>query len=316
MLNPGYIRMAILSDDQMIRAMSGTLRHAVSSIFVTSFTTSAAFLTNFITKLPYVQLFGLFTGTCILVYFFMVVTMMSAFVILYEKHIQLWRCKLLPGIVNKWEALFTRVMDKISLMNYLLVARRLPKMIIKFRFVFFTMFLIFGIIGMVAVFYKPQLKPPKNWRVQFFQEGNLFENFEFELKDNFWSYVNEEKRNLTNPEIFFVFGIEGKDTGRIFNPDDDGHLVYDKNFDFMDETSQLWINHFINVSIANRSDLFLGEELVNEWNDYLRSIQQMCHKTLELDTKDIYTKIQLPYKPDKLSKCRDEINSFLVSKIQ
>ena len=312
MLNPGYIRMAILTDEQMIRAMSGTLRHAVSSIFVTSFTTSAAFLTNFITKLPYVQLFGLFTGTCILVYFLMVITMMSAFVILYEKHIQLWRCKLLPGVVNKWEALFTRVMDKISLMNYLLVARRLPKIIIKFRFVFFSLFLVFGIIGMVAVFYKPQLKPPANWRVQFFQEGNLFENFEFELKDNFWSYVNEERRNLTNPEIFFVFGIEGKDTGRIFNPDDDGFLVYDKNFDFMDENSQMWINNFINVSIANRSDLFLGKELVKEWNDYLMSIQQMCYKTLGLDEKLIYKKILLPYKPDKLRKCRDEINSFLV----
>jgi hypothetical protein len=60
--NPIYVRYEPLSEHQMIRVMGGTLRHAASSIFVTSFTTAAAFLTNMITKLPYVQLFGLFTG--------------------------------------------------------------------------------------------------------------------------------------------------------------------------------------------------------------------------------------------------------------
>ena len=60
MLNPGYVRVAILDDEQMIRVMGGTLRHAASSIFVTSFTTAAAFLSNYITKIPCMQLFGVF----------------------------------------------------------------------------------------------------------------------------------------------------------------------------------------------------------------------------------------------------------------
>lgn len=57
-LNPAFIRISPLTDEQMIRVMGGTLRHAASSIFVTSFTTAAAFFTNYITKLPSVQLFG------------------------------------------------------------------------------------------------------------------------------------------------------------------------------------------------------------------------------------------------------------------
>lgn len=57
-LNPAFIRVSPLTDEQMIRVMGGTLRHAASSIFVTSFTTAAAFFTNYITKLPSVQLFG------------------------------------------------------------------------------------------------------------------------------------------------------------------------------------------------------------------------------------------------------------------
>lgn len=311
MLNPGYIKMAILNDEQLIRVMGGTLRHAASSIFVTSFTTAAAFLSNYITKLPYVQLFGMFTGTCILVYFIMVITMLVAFVVTYEKYIKLWHCKLKPKFTDSWERIFNRLMEKIALMNYCAICRNLPKILIKLRFLFFTIFLILGISGMIAVFYKPKLKPPANWKYQFFRDGNLFENFEFVVKDEILAYINEEKRNLTNPEIFFVFGIKGRDTGSIFDPDDEGFLDYDKNFDFLDPISQQWLNDFINISIANRTDLFLGQELVKEWNDYLRSIQQMCYKTLGLDPTQIFKKIFLPYERESLSKCRDEINSFL-----
>lgn len=137
------------------------------------------------------------------------------------------------------------------------------------------------------------------------------ENFEFDIKDQYLSYVNEERRNLTNPEIFFVFGINGRDTGSIFDPDDDGYLEYDRHFDFLDPVSQQWINDFINISIANRPDLFMSEDIVREWNNYLISIQQLCWETLGLEPTKIFSQIFLPYERNGLSKCRDEINSFL-----
>ena len=268
-LNQAYVRLAPLSDEQMVRVMGGTLRHAVSSIFVTSFTTAAAFLTNFITKLPSLQLFGVFTGVCILLYFLIVITMVAAFVISYEKYIQPFRCKVSTRLTKKLEQRFAAAMDALAVLNYRLISQGLPHLIIKCRLVFFAVFLLLGCVGMLAVFYKPQLKPPANWRFQFFQTGNLFENFEFHVKDQFWSYLNEEKRNLTNPEIFFVFGIIDKDNGRLFNPDDDGHLIYDKRFDFLDPSAQIWLNKFINVSIASRTDLFLASEIVEEWTRYI-----------------------------------------------
>jgi ABC-type nickel/cobalt efflux system permease component RcnA len=58
--NTDLIRMMKVNDEQMIQMMGGVLRHAAASIFVTSFTTSAAFFTNMITRIAYVQLFGLF----------------------------------------------------------------------------------------------------------------------------------------------------------------------------------------------------------------------------------------------------------------
>jgi hypothetical protein len=58
--NPDLIRLMKVDDEQMIQMMGGLLRHAAASVFVTSFTTSAAFFTNMITRIAYVQLFGLF----------------------------------------------------------------------------------------------------------------------------------------------------------------------------------------------------------------------------------------------------------------
>jgi hypothetical protein len=312
-LNPNYVRLAPMTDEQLIRIMGGTLRHAASSIFVTSFTTAAAFLTNLITKLPPVQLFGLFTGLCILVYFSIVITVIAAFVITYEKYIQQFDNKLKPKFARSLERIFEKLMDFFSLLNYRIIIKALPRILIKLRLLWFILFTILGIIGLVIVFYSPKLRPPANWRYQFFQTGNLMENFEFHTRDKFWSYVNEEKRNLTNPEIFFVFGIIDKDTGRLFNPDDDGHLLYDKKFDFLTKPSQVWLHKFISQFIASRPDLFLAKELVDEWITYLYQMQQYCYETLNISSNEVNKKIFLPFEREKLSKCRDEINGFLVN---
>ena len=58
--NTDLVRMMKVTDEQMIQMMGGVLRHAAASVFVTSFTTSAAFFTNLISRIAYVQLFGLF----------------------------------------------------------------------------------------------------------------------------------------------------------------------------------------------------------------------------------------------------------------
>jgi hypothetical protein len=84
--NPDLIRLMKVNDEQMIQMMGGLLRHAAASVFVTSFTTSAAFFTNMITRIAYVQLFGLFMVNifqihCITEYF--------CFILLRNHHIEL-----------------------------------------------------------------------------------------------------------------------------------------------------------------------------------------------------------------------------------
>jgi hypothetical protein len=58
--NTDLVRMMKVNNEQMIQMLGGVLRHAAASVFVTSFTTSAAFFTNMISRIAYVQLFGLF----------------------------------------------------------------------------------------------------------------------------------------------------------------------------------------------------------------------------------------------------------------
>jgi predicted RND superfamily exporter protein len=307
--NPMFVRYAILTEKQMIRVMGGTLRHAASSIFVTSFTTAAAFITNMITRLPYVQLFGLFTGTCILVYFFMIITMISAFVVLYEKYSNRYICEL-PLRLNKIRVLIDRLMSLFTSINAKMVAKYLPYFIIKARLALVIIFLIIGTISMITVFYKPKLKPPTQWRYQFFESSNLFEKFEFNLRDRFLSYANNEKRNLTNPEIYFLFGIIDKDTGSKFNPEDDGFLVFDPDFDFLSKESQSFIDNFINVELASRRDLFLVDEIKSEWNAYLGYMNILCN--LNVNNHGLNKSI-LPIEPETLKKCQIELNSLLVN---
>ena len=79
--DPEEIRNLLLTEDALVEIMSNTLKHAASSMFVTSFTTSAAFCTNMLTNISFVQVFGVFTGTCILLYFIITVTAIAAFAV-------------------------------------------------------------------------------------------------------------------------------------------------------------------------------------------------------------------------------------------
>ena len=79
--HPKEIRKLLLTEEALIEIMSNTLKHAASSMFVTSFTTAAAFFTNMLTNISFVQVFGVFTGTCILLYFVITITAIAAFAV-------------------------------------------------------------------------------------------------------------------------------------------------------------------------------------------------------------------------------------------
>ena len=85
--DPEEMRKLLLNEEALVEIMSKTLKHAASSMFVTSFTTSAAFFTNMLTNISFVQVFGVFTGTCILLYFVITVTAIAAFAVIFASYV-------------------------------------------------------------------------------------------------------------------------------------------------------------------------------------------------------------------------------------
>ncbi len=162
--NPDEIRKLLLTDDALIEIMSNTLKHAASSMFVTSFTTSAAFFTNILTNISFVQVFGVFTGTCILLYFIITVTAIAAFAvsrnkfhrssekflflfqIIYEKYLQnlLTRIFSIRTSSTKFCRRFASICKDIR--NYIF-GHLIPSIIINLRYVLVLLFLLLGISG-------------------------------------------------------------------------------------------------------------------------------------------------------------------------
>ncbi|CAF0835282.1 unnamed protein product [Rotaria sordida] len=255
--NTDLIRMMKVNDEQMIQMLIGVLRHAAASVFVTSFTTSAAFFTNMISRIAYVQLFGLFMGLCILFNFLMNVTMIVSFVIVYEKICEPLSARF--GLFNHFPEVFDKIMITLTRLNHAIFTVYIPRIIIKLRYILIIIFLILGIVGLFIVFYHPKLTPPKSRRYQFFQLSHPFERFEYQMRDEFLSYINEDKDNITNPLLVFIFGIEDTDLVHPFNPDqqryiDNDNLVYNKKIDFYDPDTLRWFDTFLKD--LNRSELF------------------------------------------------------------
>ena len=122
-------------------------------MFVTSFTTSAAFFTNMLTNISFVQVFGVFTGTCILLYFFITVTAIAAFAVIYEKYIQnitsrLPLIRLLSSSSNDTSMnLCRRFALTCRNMRIRVFTQFIPRVIIQGRYVLVIVLSLFGILG-------------------------------------------------------------------------------------------------------------------------------------------------------------------------
>ena len=198
------------------------------------------------------------------------ITMIVSFVIVYEKVCEPLSARL--GLFNHFPELFDKIMITLTRLNHAIFTVYIPRLIIKFRsirFILIITFFILGISGLFIVFYYPQLTPPKSRRYQFFQLSHPFERFEYQMRDQFLSYINEDKDNVTNPLLIFTFGVEDIDLVHPFNPDkekfiDNENIVYNKKIDFYDPKVLRWFDTFLRD--LNRSELFINvHETYSQW---------------------------------------------------
>jgi hypothetical protein len=198
------------------------------------------------------------------------VTMIVSFVIVYEKFFEPLTARL--GCFTRFPAFVDHVMITLTRLNHAVFTVYIPRAIIKLRFILIVAFFIVGIVGLFIVFYHPKLTPPKSRRYQFFQLSHPFERFEYQMRDEFLSYINEDKDNVTNPLLIFVFGVEDIDLVHPFYPDvvktnnrtRNDKFVYNEKIDFYDPATLRWFDHFLRD--LNRSELFVNvHETYSQW---------------------------------------------------
>ena len=193
------------------------------------------------------------------------VTMIVSFVIVYEKFFEPLSARL--GLFNRFPSLFDRALISLTRLNHSIFTVHIPRLIIKLRFVLIGFFFVLGVIGLVIVFYHPKLSPPKSRRYQFFQLSHPFERFEYQMRDQFLSYINEDKDNVTNPLLIFVFGVEEKDLVHPFYPDrktGKEKFIYNDKIDFYDPNVLRWFDQFLRD--LNRSELFVNvQQTYSQW---------------------------------------------------
>ncbi|XP_029790807.1 protein dispatched homolog 1 isoform X1 [Suricata suricatta] len=231
-----------------------TLQHAALSMFVTSFTTAAAFYANYVSNITAIRCFGVYAGTAVLVNYVLMVTWLPAVVVLHERYLlNILSCFRKPqqqAYVSKscWTAARQkchRLLFAISEASRIFFEKVLPCVVIKFRYLWLFWFLALTVGGAYIVCVNPKMKLPSLElnEFQLFRASHPFERYDAEYKKLFMFERVQRGEELHMP-ITVVWGVSPEDNGDPLNPKSKGKLALDGSFNIASPASQVWILHF------------------------------------------------------------------------
>ncbi|KAF3823932.1 hypothetical protein GH733_006936 [Mirounga leonina] len=231
-----------------------TLQHAALSMFVTSFTTAAAFYANYVSNITAIRCFGVYAGTAILVNYVLMVTWLPAVVVLHERYLlNMFSCfKKPPQQVCEGKSCWTvarrtchRALFAVSEASRIFFEKVLPCIVIKFRYLWLLWFLALTVGGAYVVCVNPKMKLPslELSEFQLFRPSHPFERYDAEYKKLFMFERVHRGEELHMP-ITVVWGVSPEDNGDPLNPKSKGKLALDGSFNIASPASQVWILHF------------------------------------------------------------------------
>ena len=225
-----------------------TFKHASLSMFVTSFTTAAAFIANFSSQITTIKCFGLYAGMAVLCKFGMMVTWFPALCVINEK----W-CVMRPACFASSDAnsprkkyrelLKTCYESTLSRLARYTFDDLLPRLVIKFRYLWVAFFLTLTLGGLIVLTVTPGFQLPTSSDFQMFASRHPLEAYDLYLKEKFRFEVGASQESGTFP-IDIFWGIKPVDTGDFLDPYDHGDFEWDDNFDIVSPTSQRWLMAF------------------------------------------------------------------------
>ncbi|XP_039561754.1 protein dispatched homolog 1 isoform X3 [Passer montanus] len=249
--------------------VSITLQHAALSMFVTSFTTAAAFYANYVSNITAIRCFGVYAGTAILVNYVLMVTWLPAVVVLHERYLlNIFSCFKKPqqrvyNNKNCWTALcqmFHKTIFAVSEASRIFFEKVLPCIVIKFRYIWLFWFLALTIGGAYIVCVNPKMKLPSLELSEFqvFRSSHPFERYDAEYKKLFMFERVHHGEELHMP-ITVIWGVTPEDNGDPLNPKSKGELQLDTSFNIASPASQVWILHFCQ-KLRNQTFFYQAEE--------------------------------------------------------
>ena len=223
----------------LTRITADTLKHASLSMFVTSFTTAAAFIANFSSQITTIKCFGIYAGIAILCKFSMMVTWFPAVCVINENVYVPWSCskessrQKIKLLYEKYVATFARFCFNDFL----------PRVVIKLRFFWIALFSLLTLGGLEVLLFEPGFRLPTSSDFQMFESSHPLEAYELYFKDKFRFETSPAQGSATFP-IDIFWGIKAVDNGDYLNPYDHGEIEWDENFDIASKESQQWLMAF------------------------------------------------------------------------
>ena len=277
-----------------------TLSHAALSMFVTSFTTSAAFYANVVSDITAIRLFGIYSGTSILIMYSLMITWFPAGIVFAEKRRERRRHaggnaielhgnpaakvsdKIPPdyaephGSVPSTDGIldnqpparasplryYSTFRSKCSRGMRNLFEKWIPASLRGYP-IWLVVFLALGIGMACAMTVSPGLQRPKSSDFQVFSSSHFLEQYELNYKNKFRLELTEG-----NFRVYIFLGFKAEDNGNHLEPTNFGKLEFDDSFDLLKPEAQKWLMEDLCSEIKKQS--FFEKDIY--WSCYTKVI--------------------------------------------
>lgn len=222
---------------QLVSILCDTLKHASTTMFVTSLTTSSALFAGIVSTITALRCFAVFAGSAILVNFVLMLTWIPASVMIHEKYFLWEKAGESSSSCRRCWYTVEKIYDRIAGISRKFFEVYLPLTVNKFRFLWIFVLSGLGIGAFCVVFVRPMLRLPSQSDLQLYKSSNIFEQYDQVYKGMF-SFENDSAKLMP---AMIVWGVKPLDNGDNWDPEGIGTTVFDETFDIASPESQQWL---------------------------------------------------------------------------
>ena len=227
--------------DNLAPTLRETLKHAATTMFVTSFTTSTALFSGAVSSITAIRCFSIFAGSSILVNLVLTLTWIPAAVIIHDKY---FVCEEADGASkNRCCACISavrRIYDFLARTGNKVFEVYLPIIVNKLRIFWIVLLSGLGVGGFCVVFVAPRLRLPSASEFMLFRTSHILEQYDQIYKEKF-AFEGDSPTMLP---AMVVWGIKALDNSERWDPDSRGTTVMDETFNLTSPEAQEWLYDF------------------------------------------------------------------------